>query len=414
MRILMLSDAETAGGAAIAASRLASALVAEGHSVHRVVQRPDGRNHVWETVVLSPALSPLQRVMARALPPERQPGLLSGDCKRGLLEILHRVRPDIINVHNLHSAYSLGWSYELVEVCCDAAPVVWTLHDMWSFTGRCAYRYDCTKLIAGCDASCPTADEYPSLEPSLIHGAWAGKKKLLERQNRLAAVSPSQWLAGEAQQGLWRGRRVVVIANGIPLETYEPLDRDLARKALGLSVQGPVLLTVAHAFLEERKGAGLLQSALRHITRKPVTMLTMGSDPSAFEGEGIHVHHLGFVDHERTRALAYNAADLLVHAAPTDNLPNVLLEAIACGTPVAAFKTGGIPEIVRADVSGWIAAEMTAECLAATIDRAIDSLAATSYRSTCRDLAQSEYAMQRQAQEYAALFTELLQPGVAT
>src|SRR5262249_14187929 len=115
---------------------------------------------------------------------------------------------------------------------------------------------------------------------------------------------------------------------------------------------------------------------------------------------------------ERIRALAYNAADLLVHPAPVDNLPNVVLEALACGTPVLGFRIGGVPEMVRPGQTGWLAQEVSAAALARGLDAALQDLAqGVDLRPSCRAVAEAEFDDAVQAQRYLQLFRSLLGPG---
>lgn len=206
MKIVMLSDHETLGGAAQSASRLAAALCAE-HEVTRLVLFPDGRPHPWRTHVLGTETA--SRRWLRRLPRKLWPGRFPypgtpAFAAAEFARLLRRLRPDAINVHNLHSGADWGWGPHLVAVCAEAAPVVWTLHDMWSFTGRCAYRYDCEKFRTGCDATCPTPHEPPRLAPEHIAVAWDERRRLLAAHPDMIAVTPSRWLAAERSAGYGR------------------------------------------------------------------------------------------------------------------------------------------------------------------------------------------------------------------
>jgi len=405
MRIVMLSDLESSGGAAIAAGRLAEALVVLGTEVIRVVGQPDGRSHPWKTEAL---MTPRERLLLNAT------GKISARLKMQavhrvtsdrLRALLARVQPDATNVHNLHAA---GWGVELVAVCARHAPTVWTLHDMWSFTGRCAYSYDCRKFISGCDASCPTPTEYPSLDPALITRAWRLRRRLFAQHADLVAVCPSEWLAQEARAGLWAGHPVQVIPNGLPLDRFVPLSRELARAALGIDSSGPVLLAAAQALTMRRKGGDTLVEAIDQIRSRPFTLLTLGHGHLPVDSEGIRLFSLGHIDHERTMVLAYNAADLLIHAAPVDNLPNVVVEAIACGTPCAGFAVGGMSDMVRGGITGWLAQDVSATSLAGAVDGALAGIQqGVDLRSSCRAVAEEEYDAQLQARRYLALLGSL-------
>jgi glycosyltransferase involved in cell wall biosynthesis len=412
VRIVVLSDNESSGGAAIAASRLSQALTGLGVEVIRIVGQTDWRPHPWKTELLMThrehlLMKAIGKVSARL--GTRAVGLVTS---RRLGAILTRLQPDVISVHNLHTA---GWGPELVAVSARLAPTVWTLHDMWSFTGRCAYAYDCRKFVTGCDATCPTPHEYPSLEPALIAPAWRLRRRILANRENLVAVCPSRWLAEEAGAGLWTGHRIEVIPNGLPLDRYVPLSRALARSALGVESSAPVVLMAAQALTARRKGGAMAVEAIEKTRSRPLTLITLGRGELPVASEGVNLISLGHIDHERTLVLAYNAADLLIHPAPVDNLPNVVMEAIACGTPCVGFAVGGVQEIVRHGTTGWLAQEVSQAGLAAAIDRSLAAIDKVQHlRSSCRGIAEAEYDARLQAQRYLAVFQSLQQPHLGT
>jgi glycosyltransferase involved in cell wall biosynthesis len=127
----------------------------------------------------------------------------------------------------------------------------------------------------------------------------------------------------------------------------------------------------------------------------------MGNGDVAINEPGIDVHNLGYIEDPRHKSLAYAAADALLHPAPVDNLPNVVLEALAHGTPAIAMPVGGLPELVRPGVSGWLADEANPASLGAAVDRALhDDLS----RDSCRHLIETEYSLQLQGEHYIRLF----------
>jgi glycosyltransferase involved in cell wall biosynthesis len=405
MRVLMLSDQESGGGAAIATSRLAEALVGLGAEVIRVVGKPDGRRHPWKTEPLMTARERLAMTVMGKIAGGLRMWVVRWATSHRLKALLARIQPDVVNVHNLHS---VGWGAELAALGARYAPTVWTLHDMWSFTGRCAYSYDCRRFISGCDGSCPTPGEYPSLDPAQIARAWKLRRQLFAQHADLVGVCPSDWLAQEARAGLWAGHRVEVIPNGLPLDRYVPLNRGLARAALGINSAGPVLLAAAQTLTERRKGGKIVIEAIEQIRNRPFALMTLGHGHLPIASEGIDLFSLGHIDHERTLVLAYNAADLLLHAAPVDNLPNVVMEAIACGTPCVGFSVGGVPDMIRVGTTGWLAREVTAGSLAGVVDDALTAIQqGDERRSSCRAVAEEEFDVQLQARRYASLFESL-------
>lgn len=409
MHIVMVSDHECLGGAATAASRLAEGLCGR-HRVTRLVLFPENGPHPWQTVSLnnSRRLVELARRGARKFLGARfpLPGT-SGHADDQLRRALATLRPDVINLHNLHGGAAWGWTAHFARVASEFAPVVWTLHDMWSFTGRCAYSYDCRDFITGCNASCPTSHEEPRLEPERIEAAWQSRRELFDGR-RLTAVTPSRWLAGEARAGFWARHHVEVIPYGIPTEIFRPIDRAEARRRLGLDVSGPVALLVAHNLNERRKGAEIVADLLPCLRRRPLTILTMGGGEMAPPDNRINWRALGWVADQNRQALVYNAADLLIHPAPVDNFPNVVLEALACGTPIAALPVGGLPEMVRPGQTGWLAQDPTAQALGRTVDEAIETVeVGCAMRARCRSEAENKFSLETQARRYEYLFTEL-------
>jgi glycosyltransferase involved in cell wall biosynthesis len=411
VKIAMLSDHEALGGAAQSASRLAAALSRE-HQVIRLVLFPDGKPHPWQTHVLGTesrvarwATRIPRKLRLRGFPyPHTEPF-----AAQQLLGVLGRLCPDVVNVHNLHGGTDWGWTARLAGICADVAPSVWTLHDMWSFTGRCAYAYDCEKFRSGCDATCPTPHEAPRLAPEHIAAAWNDRRRWFTTHPELVAVTPSRWLAAEAQRGLWAGHSIEVISYSVPTDVFFPLAREQARERLGIPTDSAVLLLAAYDVTERRKGAELLPHLWRHVRRRPLTVVTMGHGRLEVADPSLHVRALGWIDDDRTKALAYSAADAVLHPAPVDNFPNVLLEGFACGTPAIGMPVGGVPELIRPGISGWLAAEPTADALGRTIDAALDS--ELDLRESCRALAEADFAMALQAQRYTDLFSRLRVSG---
>jgi glycosyltransferase involved in cell wall biosynthesis len=217
-------------------------------------------------------------------------------------------------------------------------------------------------------------------------------------------------MAQEAQAGLWTGHRVEVIPYGLPLNVYRPLDRAQAREALGIRVRGPVLLLAADDLTERRKGISVFLDALQFVSQRPLTLLTMGAGSLTHDEKEIFPFHLAYVQDEHRKALAYNAADIFVHPAPVDNLPIVVMESIACGTPVVGLRVGGLPDLVRPGQTGWIADVVSARALASEIQRAVNDLdRGTDLRPICRRVAETEFDIDLQARRYLELYRSLNQ-----
>lgn len=440
MHIVFLSDWESRGGAAIVAGRLAGGLAAAGAQVTRLVVYADGREHPWRTERLAGPGFPLRRALRRALPIGARAALDRGaeaGAARRLDQALARLRPDLVHLHNLHGGGGAGWSPELLRVAAAHAPVAWTLHDMWPITGRCVYSLGCRRFETGCTAECPTARAYPALPPDQVAPAWRRRRELIAQAPRLAAVAPSRWMAAQARAGIWAGRAVAHIPNGLDLGVYRPHARAAARAALGLPAAGPIALAAMPDLADPRKGAALLGELARALAGRPLTLLTMGAGRLRAAAPGLRLLPLGYVADEDRRALAYAAADLLIHAAPEDNLPTTLIEAMACGTPTVALPVGGVPELVSGQVAdgrrqraghdgpgptggeanaaddldgatGWLADGADAPALARALALALDEIAAgADLRGSCRAVAEAEYGLGLMVERHLALYDRL-------
>ena len=413
MKVAIVSDYVTQGGAAIACNRLATALVSQGAEVRRFALERGPR-----PTLLPFAPEPYGRRAAAIIELSAAFNLKSGsqflrakEVERRVLRSVEDWQPDVINVHNLH-AFSPG--FFLVPQLARLAPLVWTLHDMWSFTGRCAYNDDCRQFETGCTSSCPTTSEYPALSNLEVAAEWERRARFIGSVSNVAAVSPSQWLAGEARRGLWRTSRVEVIPNSLDLTIFRPVDRTIARAALGLPVSSRPHLLIAADYLHERRKGGPLVSPALAACGQEITLLTLGHQAPVDVPSNVQCLHLGYITDERTKALVFSAADILLHPAPTDNLPNTVLEAIACGTPVIAFNTGGLPEMVRPSITGWLVESIYADHLGVRLSHVLDELAShVPPRAGIRAFAEGRYAPASQASAYLALFDSLCASGLA-
>lgn len=406
MKILMVSDSETVGGAAVCASRLAESLCSLGHEVVRFLPVRDRRQAPWKVVISKPGL--WEKALYRVLPQRLWSAIAENQRAIELRRAIRLFNPDIINVHNIHSARSIGWSVELVKAAVSMAPVVWTLHDMWSMTGGCAYSNSCTLSQSGCSQPCEWTKTVKDNALYNVSREWLKKRDILTANKKLVAVSPSHWLAEEAKKGLWARNSVEVIPYGLPTDIYLPIEKHLARSALGIDGGGPVLLVVAQRLNDPRKGLSIFFEAINLIKTRPLRIITMGDRGVPFQADGVKLIELGWVDNERMKVLAYSAADLFVHTSLADNLPNVILESFTCGTPVVAFSNGGVPELVKDGNTGFLSDSIRSDSLASLLSKALASDQLATMGVNCRRNIVQKYGALLQAERYLALFNEII------
>ncbi len=314
---------------------------------------------------------------------------------------------EIVNFHIMHSGY---FSYLALPTLSEGKPLVITLHDMWNFTGHCAYSYDCSKWKSGC-GQCPDLGVYPPIERDSTRLEWKLKNWVYEHSD-ITVIAPSKWLTEQAQQSMLNRFPIHCIPYGLDLKTYQPIDQNDCRSALGIPKNKYVLMFAAFSLEDSRKGGDLLASALRKLPdslKKNCFLLMIGGGIGSNDID-IPSLELGYVSNERFKAIAYSAADLFIFPTRADNLPLVLQESMACGTPMITFDVGGVSDLVRSGETGFTAdAEDVEGFRDAIVNLLEDSELRLIMRKRCREIAEAEYSLPLQAERYLKVYQELLE-----
>jgi len=314
----------------------------------------------------------------------------------------------IVNFHILHDDF---FSYLALPALTKDKPAVWTLHDMWSFTGHCAYSYDCLRWQTGC-GKCPYPDALPPINRDATHLEWKLKNWVYSRSN-LTIVTPSKWLSEQAKQSMLKNFPIHHIPYGLDTEIYQPLDFKECRVQLGIPVDKKVLIFGAQTLTNPRKGADLLVKALSRLPAsiKAETVLLIFGDSGGALSEAVEMttHYLGYVSSDRLKAVAYSAADLFLFPTRADIFGLVALEAAACGTPTVAFNVGGVPDIVRPGITGYLATPEDADDFCNGIVELLENQSLRDRMSHyCREIAVKEFSLELQAKRYIKLYQNIL------
>lgn len=320
------------------------------------------------------------------------------------------INPDVINLHWICRGYM-----QLETIAKLNKPVVWTFHDMWGFTGGCNYNEECDRYQESC-GSCPQLNSNRDFD--LSRWVWQRKAKAWKNLD-WTVVTPSRWMAEcTRSSSLFREVRVEVIPNGIDTETYRPIDRTTARKFLKLPLDRQLILFGAvSATSDRRKGFHLLQPALQSLSQSgwhdKIELVVFGSSaPTQGLDLGFKSHYLGKLSDDISIALIYAAADVFVAPSVQDNLPNTVMEAIACGTPCVAFKIGGMPDMIEHQHNGYLASPYEIEDLARGIAWVLEHPERHEKLShNAREKTEREFTQELQAHRYLSIFTEMVSKG---
>ncbi|MCE5204797.1 MAG: glycosyltransferase family 4 protein [Porphyromonadaceae bacterium] len=407
MNILIVNTSDIHGGAAIAAYRLMNALLREGEHVKMVV-RDKQADHTDVIAAGGKLPNRLNFYMERGVI-----FLCNGFTKRHLFDIsiantglsitdLPAFREaDVIHLHWINQGMlSLD---EISRIIVSGKKIVWTMHDMWPFTGICHHAAGCTRYERSC-GECPWLGS-PSRN-DLSHRSFLAKQAVYAR-GQITFVACSNWLRElAAKSPLTAGHRVVSIPNPIDTAVYTPMDKSEVRQRLNLPEDKKIVLFAAVKASDPRKGMDYLAEASRIMAQQHEDILFLIAGNQGEElGKRLLLpaRSLGYVAPQDMPGV-YNAADLFVTPSLQENLPNTIMEAMACGTPCVGFHTGGIPEMISHGTNGYVAAYRDANDLATGILRILYGNNAGQLSSEARRKVLSEYSQEKIVQRYRQLY----------
>jgi glycosyltransferase involved in cell wall biosynthesis len=415
LKVLHLNTYENNGGAGRACGRLVKALRAEGLEADIRV------NYSFEKQPQTPSFS--RGVLGKAITAfkiiaERMLTKLSVRSVKIPFSIPYFGRDiswykevknaDILHLHWLNHAFMRP--QDVAQLRKLNKPIVWTFHDSNAFTGGCHVRYACTNFEQEC-GNCPVLK---SAGPNdLSHRIWKDKALAYAGLN-LHIVAPSNWMAKSVKRSKLLGTSPVsVIPNTLDTSTFRPHDKVAARKALGLS---PDTLLILSGFMpsknDKHKGTPYLLEALELFSQEDnskAKLLIFGNrDVQSMPDFPIKATFLGTINDDEKLALAYSAADAFISPSLEDNLPNTVMESLACGTPVVAFTTGGIPDMVDHLQNGYLATYGSAADLAAGLDWVYQHPDRKTLNQQARAKVESQFAEKVIAQQHIELYQSLL------
>lgn len=267
-------------------------------------------------------------------------GFLSTSATQKLVDDIENYKPDVINIHN-PLGYTMNVELLLDYIRKSKIPTVWTLHDCWSFTGHCTTDI-CAKMYEGC-GKCPHTKDFPK---SLLFDRSAQnlerKKQNFRGIENMHFVGPSKWICDLAKKSYLKDNNIIHIPNGIDLDVFHPEPSELRRK---YGLENKIVLLGVASVWSSRKGASYLLDLMKKVDDRFILVMIGKIDRTECD-EKNNIIYIDRTENRKQLAEWYSTADVFVNPTIGDNFPTVNLEALACGTPVVTFNTGGSAESV--------------------------------------------------------------------
>lgn len=341
-------------------------------------------------------------------------GLASSSATRKAIEQIEQIKPDVIQLHCIHGYY-LNYKLLFEYLRTTNIPVVWTFHDCWAFTGHCAYfdQVECNKWMTGCKAPCPAKRNYPkSILLDRSKRNYELKRSLFTSiEKRLTVVPVSFWLETFVKQSFLKNASIKTIHNGINLEVFKPMVSDQLRVRLGIGSK-KVILGVALPWVPRKGMKDMLELAGR-LPGNEYQIILVGLDDKQMETVPMNV--IGVKRTNSTEELAeyYSMASVFVNPTYEDNFPTTNLEALACGTPVITYNTGGSPEAIDEE-TGMVVEQGDVTGLCEAVKVMCKAVNETNIRKKCAERAIKLYDSNKAYNQYLELYNNLLNVGKNT
>ena len=406
LNIVLLSYHNQNGGAGIACGRLAEALKKAGHQVSILVQEKTGddnsialNNSPWKK-----AMSWIRFILERLvyLPFEKNkadrflfnPGRFGQDLSQHPLI----QQADIIHLHWVN--FGMLSIQNIKQLLNAGKPVYWTLHDMWAFTGGCHHSGACMNFQQAC-GNCETFIKNPQAN-DLSHQIWEEKMQAFQERN-LHIITCSDWLKERAKKSsILKNQPIESIPNAIDTELFKPGNKADAKKSLGLEPSKKHVLFVAMRVNAPKKGFHYLENALAGLDKSTTELIIVGNAQELPELP-LKTHKLGHISSPEKMIQIYQASDVFVTPSLEENLPNTIMEAMACGTPCVGFSIGGIPEMIDHQVNGYVADYQSTEDLTAGLNWTL----VNAPEQAARQKAESSYAEAIIAAKHVKFYTHV-------
>ncbi len=411
MKILIVNTSDIQGGAARAAYRLHQALLVAGVDSQILAQSKAADDFT----VMGPE-SKIQKALSKIRPTldslpvsrykDRTKTLFSPSWLpfAGFVDKINAINPDVVHLH-----WIAGGMMRIEDLSKIKAPIVWSLHDNWAFTGGCHIMWECDRYKQSC-GTCPRLGS--SKENDLSRKVYTRKLKTFSHLPNMKIIGLSNWLANCAKQSsLFKNHDVLCLPNPINTERFAPFHKYQARTLLNLPHNKKLIAFGAMSATSDiNKGFKELAQALEKHDADNTELVVFGSSqPKTPQGFKQKAHYLGHLHDDVSLRVLYSAADVMVVPSLQENLSNAIMESLACGTPVVSFNVGGNADLVDHQVSGYLAQAFDVADLAVGIDWVLSHPAPEKLSQAARQKVLSTFDSHIVARRYIELYQSVIQ-----
>lgn len=410
MKVLMVNKADIIGGAARAAYRLHRALISQGVDSKMLVssKKSDDDSVLADdskkSKIFAAFVSKLDSMPVRFYKNKSRTLFNSAWISINKLgKIVKEINPDIVHLH-----WICGGMLRIGEIKKINVPIVWSLHDMWAFTGGCHYDEWCNKYKNNC-GKCKVLNS--KFDYDLSRSVWNRKNRVFSKTENITIVGLSNWLAECAKNSsLLKKKTVVNLPNPIDTNKYKPIDKSVARELLNLPQNKKIILFGAmSATSDKRKGYSQLIDAVNKIEEENIELVVFGNSGSKIKEDFKYkINFVGKLKDDISLQILYSAADVMIVPSLQENLSNVILESLSCAIPVVAFDIGGNSDMIEHKNNGYLAKPFDTYDLAKGIEWILNSENYSFLCENARNKAINEFDSKIVANRYIDLYKKII------
>lgn len=405
MKVMIVNKSNTSGGAGRAAYRLHHALRCNGVNSCMLVGSKDGyEKEVFEVYNKKNKQLHLFRYVLDSIPVRlyKNNKALFSPSIIPAGKIVKKINESDVDIVHLH--WICNGLISIEDIGKIQKPIVFSLHDMWLYTGGCHYDCGCGKYKSEC-GNCPVLGSNRKIDLSRI--GFERKRKLFTKKNNIVVVGLSNWMSECARSSrILKDKQIITLPNPIDAGKYQLVDKKIARKLHGLPVTKK--LVGCFASKDSRKGLEIVKKTLIELNDENIEVVVIGEAIKKNVDSMCSIYNMGVLKDDVSLRLFYNSLDVMMVPSIQENLSNVIMESLACGTPVVCFKVGGNVDLVNHKVNGYLANECSVKEMISGIRWLIKNNIKNKLGINARVKIEEQYDMNRVSRMYEEVYQNLL------